>query len=63
MSAEPYASAARVLWIVYNGSSPQGPHAVIRMRATWPTAQLVHLPVHANRLNQKRFTSPPSSAR
>jgi hypothetical protein len=22
------------------------------MRATWPTAQLVHLPVHANWLNQ-----------
>jgi hypothetical protein len=55
MSAEPYASAARVYQIVDNGSFHQGPHAVIWMRATWPTAQLVHLPVHANRLNQKEI--------
>jgi hypothetical protein len=55
MSAEPYASAARVYQTVDNGSFHQGPHAVIRMRATWPTAQLVHLPVHANRLNQKEI--------
>ncbi len=52
MSAEPYAGAARVFWIVDNGPSHQAPHAVIRMRATWPTAQLVHLPVHANWLDQ-----------
>ena len=52
MSSEPYASAARVFWIVDNGSSHQGPHAVLRMQATWPTAQLVHLPVHASWLNQ-----------
>ena len=52
MSSEPYASAARVFWIVDNGSSHQGPHAVLRMRSTWPTAQLVHLPVHASWLNQ-----------
>ncbi|MCU1614424.1 MAG: family transposase [Frankiales bacterium] len=52
MSSEPYASAARVFWIVDNGSSHQGPHAVIRMRSTWPTAELVHLPVHASWLNQ-----------
>jgi transposase len=52
MSSEPYASAARVFWIVDNGSSHQGPHAVIRMQATWPTACLVHLPVHASWLNQ-----------
>jgi hypothetical protein len=37
---------------VDNGSSHQGPHAVIRMQATWPTACLVHLPVHASWLNQ-----------
>jgi transposase len=52
MTSEPYASAARVFWIVDNGSSHQGPHAVLRMQATWPTAQLVHLPVHASWLNQ-----------
>ncbi len=52
MSSEPYASATRVFWIVDNGSSHQGPHAVIRMRTTWPTAQLVHLPIHASWLNQ-----------
>jgi hypothetical protein len=52
MSSEPYASAARVFWIVDNGSSHQGPHAVLRMRSTWPTARLVHLPVHASWLNQ-----------
>jgi hypothetical protein len=52
MNTEPYASAARVFWIVDNGSSHQGPHAVLRMRATWPTAELVHLPIHASWLNQ-----------
>ncbi len=52
MSSEPYAGAAQVFWIVDIGPSHRGPHAVIRMRATWPTAQLVHLPVHANWLNQ-----------
>ncbi len=52
MSSEPYASAARVFWIVDNGSSHQGPHAVLRMGRTWPTACLVHLPVHASWLNQ-----------
>jgi transposase len=52
MTSEPYASAARVFWIVDNGSSHQGPHAVLRMQATWPTACLVHLPVHASWLNQ-----------
>jgi transposase len=52
MSTEPYTSAARVFWIVDNGSSHQGPHAVLRMRTTWPTAELVHLPIHASWLNQ-----------
>jgi transposase len=52
MTSEPYASAARVFWIVDNGSSHQGPHALLRMRTTWPTAHLVHLPIHASRLNQ-----------
>ena len=52
MTTEPYASAARVFWIVDNGSSHNGARSVQRMRAAWPTACLVHLPVHASWLNQ-----------
>ncbi len=52
MSSEPYASASRVFWIVDNGSSHNGARSIDRMRATWPTAELVHLPVHASWLNQ-----------
>src|SRR3954454_8451304 len=52
MSTEPYAGAARVFWVVDNGSSHQAPHAVLRMRTPWPTAELVHLPIHASWLNQ-----------
>ncbi len=52
MTTEPYASARRVFWIVDNGSSHNGLHSVERMHAAWPTAQLVHLPIHASWLNQ-----------
>jgi transposase len=52
MSTEPYASAARVFWIVDNGSSHNGVRSIQRLRASWPTAELVHLPVHASWLNQ-----------
>ena len=52
MRAEPYASARRVFWIVDNGSSHAGAASVQRMCAAWPTATLVHLPVHASWLNQ-----------
>jgi transposase len=52
MRTEPYASARRVFWIVDNGSSHAGAASVVRMREAWPTAQLVHLPVHASWLNQ-----------
>jgi transposase len=52
MTLEPYASARRVFWVVDNGSSHQGPRSVQRMRAAWPNAHLVHLPVHASWLNQ-----------
>jgi transposase len=52
MTTEPYASAARVFWIVDNGASHNGARSVERMRAAWPTACLVHLPVHASWLNQ-----------
>lgn len=52
MTQEPYASAKRVFWIVDNGSSHNGQASTDRMRAAWPTATLVHLPVHASWLNQ-----------
>jgi transposase len=52
MSIEPYASARRVFWVVDNGSSHCGRTSVARMTAAWPTATLVHLPVHASWLNQ-----------
>lgn len=52
MSTEPYASARRVFWIVDNGSSHAGTASMARMREAWPTAQLVHLPIHASWLNQ-----------
>lgn len=52
MTQEPYASARRVFWIVDNGSSHAGQASIDRMRQAWPTAVLVHLPVHASWLNQ-----------
>jgi len=52
MTQEPYASARRVFWVVDNGSSHAGQASVQRMRETWPTAELVHLPIHASWLNQ-----------
>jgi transposase len=52
MNTEPYASAKRVFWVVDNGSSHAGARSVERMSTAWPTAQLVHLPVHASWLNQ-----------
>jgi len=52
MTTEPYASARRVFWIVDNGSSHAGQASTDRMRDVWPTAELVHLPIHASWLNQ-----------
>lgn len=52
MTREPYASARRVFWVVDNGSSHAGRSSIARMQAAWPTATLVHLPVHASWLNQ-----------
>ena len=52
MSAEPYASAERVFWVVDNGSSHRGQAAVGRLQGEWPTLRLVHLPVHASWLDQ-----------
>ena len=52
MTTEPYASARRVLWVVDNGSSHAGQASIDRMKQAWPTAELVHLPIHASWLNQ-----------
>ena len=52
MTTEPYASAKTVYWIVDNGSSHAGKASIDRMHARWPTARLIHLPVHASWLNQ-----------
>lgn len=52
MTAEPYASAKRVFWIVDNGSSHKGQASIDRLEAAWPTLRLIHLPVHASWLDQ-----------
>ena len=52
MTREPYASTRRVFWVVDNGSSHAGQASVERIREAWPTAVLVHLPIHASWLNQ-----------
>lgn len=52
MTVGPYASARRVYWVVDHGSSHNGQRSIDRMRAAWPTAQLVQRPVHASWLNQ-----------
>jgi DDE superfamily endonuclease len=52
MTVEPYASADRVFWVVDNGSSHRGQASIKRMSKAWPTARLVHLPVHASWLDQ-----------
>ncbi len=52
MTMDPYASADRVFWITDNGSSHRGARSIQRMHTAWPTAQLVHLPVHASWLDQ-----------
>lgn len=52
MTAEPYASANRVFWIVDNGSSHRGTASIKRMTKAWPNAHLIHLPAHASWLDQ-----------
>jgi DDE superfamily endonuclease len=52
MASEPYASAARVFWVVDNGSSHRGQASIDRLEGAWPNLRLVHLPVHASWLNQ-----------
>ncbi len=52
MSQEPYKSAARVFWVVDNGSSHRGEVSVKRLAQWSANAILVHVPVHASWLNQ-----------
>jgi transposase len=52
MTAEPYASAQRVFWVVDNGSSHRGQKAIDRLARRFPNAVMVHTPVHASWLNQ-----------
>ena len=52
MTQQPYASAHRVFWIVDNGSSHRGQASIDRMSQAWPTATLVHTPIHASWVNQ-----------
>jgi hypothetical protein len=52
MTQEPYASARRVFWVVDNGSSHRGQAAIDRLAARYPSAVMVHTPVHASWLNQ-----------
>ncbi len=52
MTAQPYASARRVFWIVDNGSSHRGTASIKRMTSAWPNAHLIHLPAHASWLDQ-----------
>jgi transposase len=52
MTAEPYASAKRVFWVVDNGPSHRNWAAAARLHDAYPNAQMVHLPVHASWLNQ-----------
>jgi len=52
MSAEPYASARTVYWIVDNGSSHAGKTSVRRLEGAYENVRLIHLPIHASWLNQ-----------
>ena len=52
MQAEPCASARRVFWVVDNGASHRNWAAAARLSDACPSAQMVHLPVHASWLNQ-----------
>jgi len=52
MRQEPYASAGRVFVIVDNGSDHRGKKAARRLRTAWPSAIMIHTPVHASWLNQ-----------
>jgi hypothetical protein len=52
MTSEPYVSAARVFWVVDNGSSHRGQAAVRRLEGRYANLRLIHLPVYASWRNQ-----------
>lgn len=52
MRHAPYRTAQRVFWILDNGSSHRGDACVRRLRKSWPSIVVVHLPLHASWLNQ-----------
>jgi DDE superfamily endonuclease len=52
LSREPYRSAARLFWIVDNGSSHRGETAKQRLHQVDSRIILLHTPVHASWLNQ-----------
>ena len=52
MGRPEYRNAARVFWVVDNGSSHRGEAAKRRLVQAYPNAILVHTPVHASWLNQ-----------
>ena len=52
MSQEPYRSAARVFWVVDNGSSHRGEACQQRLARRWPNLVVLHTPIHASWLNQ-----------
>lgn len=51
LEREPYRAAARVFWIVDNGSSPRGTTAARRLATAYANLMVVHTPVHASGLN------------
>jgi hypothetical protein len=52
MEQEPYRTAARVFWVVDNGSSHRGQTTVQRLAKAYANLIVVHTPVHASWLNQ-----------
>lgn len=52
MSAEPYASAQRVFWVLDNGPSHRPERTEARLRERWPQIRVLHTPIHASWLNQ-----------
>lgn len=52
MTQQPDTSARRVFWVVDNGSSHRGQASIDRVQHKWPTAHLVHLPVHPSWISQ-----------
>ncbi len=52
MSQPPYSTAARVFWVMDNGSSHRGQACVQRLTDAHPRVVPVHGPVHASWLNQ-----------